>query len=127
MKCPKCDYIQDDNKKECLSCGVIFSKIYKNKPIASYSYLDLKKIQTIRDLNTELNNKNKILKNIYKSINIGLEDLPINSKISESEKIYYLKLLKNKLLNTTTKKKFNINILLAAFVLVIIGFIYFLL
>lgn len=127
MKCPKCEYIQDDNNIECLSCGVIFSKIYKKTPINAYTPLDAKDVKVIRDLNNMLNNESDNLKNIYKSIKIGLVDLPINSNINTTDRSYYIKLIKNKLSSSTHNKKFSFNIFLAVFILMMIGFIFFLL
>lgn len=127
MRCPKCDYIQDSGSFSCLSCGVIFSKIYKNPPIGSLYPLDAEGVKNIRELNDSLIDEKDKFKLIYKSIKMGLNDLPTNTEINEHEKAYYIKLVKNKLKHDKVKHKFSLSIYLAVTVLSLILLIYFLL
>ncbi len=33
MKCPKCNFEQDDGRLECVGCGVIFAKLRRDRPV----------------------------------------------------------------------------------------------
>ena len=118
MFCPKCNYSQKNTNLECVKCGVIFSKIYKNELINKSN-----KINTVRKLHNSLlksNNEEERYKTIYKCFKNNLADLAIANLKNKKEKKYFTLLLKNKLKTNFSNLSFNSSLFITFIILILI-------